>query len=133
MAFVLFIDPKGTKHPSSADSTQSASNSQGLVFYKDIGHAADGQHQPTDTPLADHLTEQYTLELKHFSSQSDAEKELERLAKLGIDAYFTPVISDGKVLYRVRRGIYPSQVMANRAAQDLKKMSRIESTVVKLY
>jgi len=73
----------------------------------------------------------YTLELKVATSREEAEAAIEAYQKAGIEAYYTPLARGGKVVYRVRRGIYTNQKDANKAALALKD-ANVGEKVVKL-
>lgn len=100
-------------------------------FYKSIGTGIGTQpeHEPLDTTLP---RSSYTLELKVTTDRSEAEALIDALNGRGIDAYFTPLSRQGRIVYRVRRGIFPSRKEATKAALALKTKERLVSKIVKL-
>lgn len=108
-------------------------------FYNSVGHApaADGEGDaampPLEPGMAGHLSDgSYTLELKISANRGEAEQMVDEYRDLGVEAYYTPLARAGKVLYRIRRGIYPSRRAAERAAVDLRQRQAVEAKVVQL-
>lgn len=97
-------------------------------FYKAIGQAPEA---PVTAPAGDGKTS-YTLELAVESSREAAEARVEGLRAKGVEAYYTPLSREGKVVFRVRRGIFPTHKEASRAAVALKKQHELSADIVKL-
>ncbi len=102
------------------------------LFYQSIGRVSMGLRQPEDQKRKGSLADSYTLEIDSATSVQDAELFLGKLAKQGIQAYYTPLQKDGRVLYRIRSGIFQSKEIADRAANRLKYEHKINSKVNKL-
>lgn len=105
-----------------------ATESDSPFFYKSIGIGPDAATAAPSAPLK----VSYTLELKVATSKDEAEKMIDELEAQGIEAYFTPLSRQGHVVYRVRRGIFPSQKAATKAAVALKEQHQVGARVVKL-
>jgi cell division septation protein DedD len=74
----------------------------------------------------------FTLELGVTRSQPEAENIVDQLAEVGIQAYYTPVNINGKSVYRIRRGIYPSAELARRDAEELIQQKKLAVKVIRL-
>lgn len=75
---------------------------------------------------------EYTLEITTCNDKNCIGKTLHTLIQKGVDAFYTPSQSDGKLIFRIRRGIFTSRQSAERAQALLNKEKRIHSTVVEL-
>jgi hypothetical protein len=114
----------------------SAANDDAAFFYRAIGSA-----QPVDSasPVSAkrQINEQgelaaYTLEIKVATDLNQAEAVIGALKQVGIDAYYTPLARAGRVVYRVRQGIFNTPSDAKQAAIALQQMAKVDATVVKL-
>ncbi len=99
------------------------------VFYKTIGQApslekASPQRRP------DAAT--FTLEIKVAERRDEAEKVIDMLKELGIKAYYTPLNRGGKVVYRIRHGIFTSAKKAHKASTHLRVKKQVANRVSKL-
>ncbi len=56
----------------------------------------------------------YTIELKKTTDRHEAEDLVSALQSKGIQAFYTPMLSDNFVTYRVRVGIYTSKAVAQK-------------------
>lgn len=74
----------------------------------------------------------YTVEIRVMANRDEAEQLIDELHRQGIEAYYTPVTRGGRVVYRVRRGIYPSEKEAERAAMAMRSGQAVLGKVVKL-
>jgi septal ring-binding cell division protein DamX len=98
------------------------------VFYDRIG---TGQLE-TEAPVKSPARSSYTLEIKATTSRSEAEAVVDSLQKDGIEAYYTPLNNQGRIVYRVRRGIFTTAEAAKNAAVALKDSRGIASKVTQL-
>lgn len=110
--------------PPAAGAPQSGSE----FFYDSIGQGERLEEKAT----AGDGRASYTLEIKVANSKEEAEKTIDSLRGLGVEAYYTPLARQGKVVYRVRRGIFTNQKEATRAAVALKEERKVAASVVKL-
>ena len=99
------------------------------LFYKSLGATpADSGTSESDTID----NEQFTLEIKVATTREEAEKTLKLLEGLGITAWYTPLQRHGRVVYRIRRGVFASQEQARLALQDLKTTQKVDAKIVRL-
>lgn len=101
-------------------------------FYDVVGRAPEGAFAEGEDSQEPHSKVSYTLELKVATSKEEAEQLIDLLKAQGVDAYYTPLTRSGKVVYRVRRGIYTRAKDANRAMIALKDEHNLTTRVVKL-
>jgi cell division septation protein DedD len=118
---------------SSNDLKQSRDKS---FFYEAIGQApAADKDAPAAAPLlagkASPKTS-YTLEIKVTTSREEAEQLIDTMHAMGVEAYYTPLARAGRVVYRVRRGIYTSAKDASQAALAIAAQGHVKARVVKL-
>jgi septal ring-binding cell division protein DamX len=97
------------------------------VFYESIGHAPAGFGQAESGGKLS-----FTLEVDLTDKREEAERLIDTLKERGVDAYYTPLSRAGKVVYRVRHGIYPSREEAQKAQLALKDQRKVATKVVKL-
>jgi septal ring-binding cell division protein DamX len=119
---------EGTTGPKTTEATREA------FFYDVIGQApadfeAPGERGAVKGP---HTKVSYTLELKVATSREEAEQLIDLLKDQGVDAYYTPLTRAGRVVYRVRRGIFTRAKDAKRAMIALKDEHNLSTKVVKL-
>ena len=100
------------------------------LYYTMIGNYPDFSTQKAKVKLPNKV--KYTIELNHFATQRDAVKMLETLEKKGIDAFYTPLHNNNRVVYRVRKGIFSSEKEARRVAQQIKVSSGAQGQIVRL-
>ena len=74
--------------------------------------------------------------LEEIFGNPDAELAQEELIKeyqkKGIDAFYTPLHNNNRVVYRVRKGIFSSEKEARRVAQQIKVSSGAQGQIVRL-
>ena len=125
---------EGAKISSNSADVKQASDNR--FFYKAIGQApAADKDVPAAAPLADGkspLKTSYTLEIKVTTSREEAEQLIDTLHAMGVEAYYTPLARAGRVVYRVRRGIYTSAKDASQAALAIAAQGHVKAKVVKL-
>lgn len=107
----------------------SASRPASELFYKSIGLAPQGFGGAVET---EPLPARYTLEISSKQSQAEAEKVVEDLSAQGIEAFFTPLAREGRVLYRIRTGVFNDPTTAQSAQQALLKRHQVEAAVARL-
>ena len=112
--------------PSQLMRSQDVTTENNMVFYNIIGDKGEGLK--TQVTRA----EQYTIEVKTFTRQSQAENYIDSLTQKGVTAFFTPVLRNGKVQYLVRVGIYPTQEAAEKQAHSFKTAQKLDATVIRL-
>ncbi len=95
------------------------------LFYKELG-----RYQVKDSAPAP--ADMYTVAIKVTSSRSEAEELVKALRSRNIEAYFTPMQRQGRVIYHVRSGVFPSEQGATRLAADLQKANYDQAKAVKL-
>ncbi len=124
---------KRALNKTSAAATEDADD--GSFFYQSIGHAGtptdDTQSAPTTTAEIKEKT-LFTLEFKVSERREDAESMVATLHDQGIDAYYTPLSNGGRVVYRVRQGMFHDSNAAKSAAIALRQQRNVTATVVKL-
>jgi len=98
------------------------------VFYDQIGGASPAIQNKS--PAAE--VEKYTLELKLLHSKAETERYLDSLAKSGITAFYTPLQREGRVVFRVRRGLYDKLDEAKKDAENLRQAHNISAKAVRL-
>ena len=98
------------------------------LFYKTIGQYKSPQKNNQHIKLEN----QYTLEFDIQNSQKEALELIDHLAKKGVTAYYTPLQKNGKVIYRVRKGVFANMKEAKSIAQKMKNKQKISSKVIKL-
>ena len=111
------------RESSEVDDIQQAS----LVFYESIGDKA-----PSTTNASAISQDRYTIELMEFTSKQKAENFLDVLATKGLQAYFTPIMRNGRVFYLVRRGIFSSAADGETELKSIKNSKMITGRVSKL-
>ena len=89
---------------------------------------ASGLTKPKDAILP----EAYTIEVIASTDQDEAEKMVRSLKKNGIQAFYTPLLSNDSVIYRVRIGIFESQESAEKKLSMIKKHLRNPASVTVL-
>ena len=91
--------------------TQAASTPAEPLFYQAVGVSPLGDTSRGQITLQSAM---FTLELGVVARQDAAKKLVADLRKLGVSAFYTPVQEkDGRVIFRVRTGAFPSQEAAN--------------------
>jgi hypothetical protein len=133
-AWWLAAGPRPARNAATAQKSEAAPQvsdgdaDSGAFFYLAIG---------TTTPVAYEAPKagqklSYTLEIKVTRDRNEAETLIDVLAKDGVEAYFTPLSRQGQVVYRVRRGVFPTQRAAAAAQLALKEEHKLATRVVKL-
>ena len=125
----------GKRTPNKPSAAATVDSDDGSFFYQSIGHAGT----PTDdTPPATTNTAEikektlYTLEFKVSERREDAESMVATLHDQGLDAYYTPLSNGGRVVYRVRQGLFNDSNTAKSAAIALRQQRNVTATIVKL-
>lgn len=106
-----------------------------IPYYDSIGEGLSLTNPANETTGADSANDsqnRYTLEFDVTSSREDAQALVDHLSVLGVEAYFTPLLQGTKVIYRVRRGIYPTEKIAMDDSIALKNEKKLATKVVLL-
>jgi len=74
----------------------------------------------------------FTLEIKVASSREEAEHIIDDLHAQGVEAYYTPLTRSGRLVYRIRQGLFANQKDADLAAIAVQKRYALTAKVVKL-
>ena len=74
----------------------------------------------------------YTLDISTVLTKEAANRSLKRLARKGVQAYYTPIEKDGKVIYKIRTGIYYSEELAKEMSEKLLISNQIKVKPVNL-
>ena len=92
------------------------------LFYETIGSASYEVNFPAEKLP---LPEQYTVELGVATSQNQALQLMNELSGKGVKAYYTPYHDQGRVVYRIRKGVFASRKQAEKELEKLaeKKLS----------
>tara|TARA_B100001094_G_C18064793_1_gene736891 strand:- start:413 stop:874 length:462 start_codon:yes stop_codon:yes gene_type:complete len=107
-----------------------SSNSQKpiqTVFYSTIG--SDAKHS---TRKSTNLLNRYTLEVFAESSEKKAHEKVKYFNKLGFDCFYTPLNIMGKVVYRVRIGVFPNPKSAQIIAKKFIRVTGSTAEIRKL-
>ena len=107
----------------------SAPESQDRLFYQTLGQF---NKKRSDNEKLVGSADRYTLEIKIASSKQEAERLIDMLTDMGVRAYYTPLSREGRVLYRVRRGVYPSSRRATVAQRELRSRYKLQAKVTRL-
>ena len=105
----------------------SNSPDQPRLFYQTIGDSPLVPETPTEK-----IDTRFTIELAVARSKSEAERFVETYQKQGITAYYTPFSNGGKILYRVRLGLYQSPAKAESDLATLSSQQNLRGKVVRL-
>lgn len=101
------------------------------LFYSVIGDSnpeepsVAGPKGAEDSPLE----RKYTIEIGVLDSRESAEALVKKLADSGLNAYFTPLLKDGRVIFRVRHGIFDSEATAKSTAKTINSRHKLKATV----
>jgi len=120
---------------SSVGKMNRASKKSAELPYAKVGDSAPKSevNEQKVPPPRDSTRDQFTLEVQAFSTRSEADSLVESLASRSINAYYTPLqTADGRVIYRVRLGLFPSLAMAEKVSVQIRKEQNITNQVVKL-
>ena len=105
-------------------------NKKNKLFYKSIGKSPANLHGYSEEKNL-HLG-QYTIELAIVKNSRTADKYIEKMAKKGINGYYTPVHYKGKTYYRVRTGIFKSIEDAKVAASKMKLSPKSKTKIKRM-
>ncbi len=113
--------------------TQSGAEPEPL-FYSTIGDSPTaGSANATGDSNQDALPEnKFTIEIAKMGSREQAETMIKSLAQKGLDAYYTPLLKDGRVIYRVRYGMFDSEASAKSAMKSLQTKHGLKTTVSRM-
>lgn len=74
----------------------------------------------------------YTIEIAKLNTRDQAETLIKGLAQKGLDAYYTPLLKDGRVIYRVRYGIFDTEVLARSAMKSIQAKHNLKTTLSRM-
>jgi cell division septation protein DedD len=111
-----------------AEMANGDSNALEDVYYKRIGSSPKANHRKAKDAIA----EGFTLEISMSNSRKAAETVVNKLAQKGVRAFYTPLTRQGKVIYRVRLGIFHDRSEAAFAAKKLFGQHQVKSRVAQL-
>jgi hypothetical protein len=115
------------------DSSSEKGAAQGGFFYKSLGQTPVNASESDDSSVIKVATASgYTVEISAPTLQRDAEQLVDSLKTKGITAYYTPLSDKGRIIYRVRKGLYPDEAQATLEARSLAKVLGKEPKVVRL-
>ena len=126
LGFAMKFQPVENKDTSGATSTAAL---PAPLFYKSVGTAQKAGESLQKTK---HLASRYTLEFKVVRERAEAEQEVDRLIDQGVQAFYTPLQNKGHVVYRVRRGVYDTLVLAKREAKRLSSVKKLQTKIIPL-
>ncbi|MEY4631417.1 MAG: hypothetical protein RIQ81_1537 [Pseudomonadota bacterium] len=89
------------------------------LFYTQIGDSPATPMADQGVPGSMTLDVKFTIEIAKFPIRDQAESLIRTLAQKGLDAYYTPLLKDGRVIYRVRYGIFDTEASAKAAAKSV--------------
>ncbi|MBI2602689.1 MAG: hypothetical protein HYW48_06510 [Deltaproteobacteria bacterium] len=95
------------------------------LFYQTVGKFPDLEERP----LLSSPPTQFTLELALCEDKPCVNQTLEQLEKKSIEAYFTPLNNQGRVVFRIRHGIFASAATAEAAKHSLSQKNVVSSVV----
>jgi hypothetical protein len=104
------------------------------LFYKTIGDSpALADQDSAGNGNQDGLPEnKFTIEIAKMTSREQAESMIKSLAQRGLDAYYTPLLKDGRVIYRVRYGMFDTESNAKSAMKSLQTKLGLKTTVSRM-
>lgn len=122
MGFWLLSDPKMQKTYKSIRAPETKP-----WFYQSIGNAPLAMHQENQD-----IQNSYTLEIQVAETKTEAEQVVDELGKIGIKAYYTPLARQGRVVYRIRQGIFANEQTAEKASIALRAQQQVSNRVIRL-
>lgn len=122
----------GTGSDQQAENTEEKFPTTGedAFFYKSLGKTPEGFEEKAGGRRIARVN--YTLEIKVADSRKEAEKVIDMLSDLGVEAYYTPLSRKGRVVYRVRSGVFQSKKTAEKASLALRGQKQVANRVIKL-
>ena len=107
-----------------------SSDEPSKLFYKNVGNSPADFYGYEEMTPQNHL--QFTVELAITTSQEKANRVVNELGNLGIDAFYTPLHKKGHVFFRIRSGIFKSKAEARLAAKNLQNIRGINTKIGRL-
>jgi len=119
------------KNQRSTAAKDNGATADAAFFYTSVGHAPAAFHRTTGegSTLG---KDSFTLEIQVASSREEAEHIIDGLHAQGVEAYYTPLARSGRLVYRIRQGLFANQKDADLAALDVQKRYALTAKVVKL-
>jgi hypothetical protein len=134
---LTFLTPsKGARRAnrhSGIDPSSGAGSDHGGFFYKSLGQTPVNNQESDDSNVVKVASASgYTVEFSAHPRQREAEQIVDSLRTKGITAYYTPLSDSGRIVYRVRKGLYTEEAQATVEAKSLAKVLGKEPKVVRL-
>ncbi|MCX6108026.1 MAG: SPOR domain-containing protein [Proteobacteria bacterium] len=114
-----------------AEDKAASSEAQAAFFYTSVGHAPATLHAKSGD-AEQSGKDSFTLEIKVATERDEAERIIDGLHEQGVEAYYTPLARSGRVVYRIRQGLFANQKDADRAAIAVQQRYALATRVVKL-
>ena len=76
--------------------------------------------------------EGFTVEIKIAESRQEAEQVIELLRERSVEAYYTPLNQSGRIVYRVRLGVFSKRLVAEQVAAKLRLEQKVAARVTTL-
>jgi cell division septation protein DedD len=121
--------PTALSHRLGGGNTPVTSTHPAVPFYTSIGISS----LPSPHSVEDEIpvSQTFTIELAVVDSMEKADAMLDDLLARGISAFYTPVHSEGRSYFRVRKGFFGNETAAKAAAAKLAS-HRIQGQVIRL-
>ena len=134
ISFELFLPEQGHQKPPQELQLVDKKSRPSEFFYQVIGNIPtfNSRRSLIHQKDSNERRQQFTLEVDVLESQREAETLLDSLRKDGVVAYYTPIHVGDRVIYRVRKGIYPSKKLASAAKASIASEHGIEARIVEL-
>jgi hypothetical protein len=104
------------------------------LFYATIGDSRPEEHGGVVAEDAQsHLSEaKFTIEIAKLGTREQAEALIKNLAQKGLDAYYTPLLKDGRVIYRVRYGVFDTEILARSMLKSIQAKHSLKATLSRM-
>lgn len=136
VGLTLLTPRKGARRAnrhSGIDAASGGGSDQGGFFYKSLGQTPVNTEGSDDSNVVKVANASgYTVEFSAHTRQREAEQLVDSLKTKGITAYYTPLSDGGRIVYRVRKGLYTEELQATVEARSLAKVLGKEPKVVRL-
>lgn len=100
------------------------------LFYRSIGAFSETSSASEKNTIPQQQV--FTLQIAVLPTKNDAEKIMQKLRHKQIETYYSAYRREGKVEYRVRRGVFTTKKNAHLAAQELRKKHDVAVEVTPL-
>lgn len=96
--------------------------------YFEVGSNETPQESVEDYEASHH----YTVEIASKNNEKAAQNQVKKLSLKGVDCFYTPLSENGKTVYKVRSGLYPSEDLAKKQAKFLLQEFALGSQITRL-